>query len=448
MEEPILELRALGEFIASILKEGDEVVPIETKSAPPLPTSSSFLNTILNPESAFQGQAGQHGQGSSGFEELLEAAGYGPGSSKPLSSPHEPKHESSVLEHAGSPSYSPFPPPFSSVNALPKPFYDSSSRPDEPSQDVSSSILFQHSSLYDTKHSPAPNGTPRWKIDLSERKGHRIDILHVDPRELGIFEKCLTLVHSATERGEECMRTIMAMRDLAAGMAGEYEQWEECCADLENTVRVDAREAREKMKEDRAMGDSMDHSAYGPDAYGPDAYGPDDYEGNDWFGTGDSRDYGRLDPEDADHAWGYRKVEAPSARRGGEATYIDLDETEDEDEAEHEDRGAPRDFGLGPAVRDFGIGSSSPVSVGSHRSSGTQGVEEVGHFEEAFDQAGVGDGLDQEMVDVGEGGRLESIAEEEEENGGDGDGDGKKAGNEKRGLTSGGRNIGLYGEQL
>lgn len=460
MQDPILELRALGEFIASILKGGDEIVTVET-NASTLPTSSQYFSTILNPEPATQEHldtetaVGQHGGGSSGFEELLEAAGYGSGLSKSLSPIREAKRELSVLEDAGSPSYSPLSSPSFSVDTLVKPFSVSSMRPGEPSSDVSSSILLKPSSLYDTKASTAPRGTPQWKIDLSERKGHRIEILHVGSRELDTLAKCLTLVHSATEKGEECMRAIIDRKDLAAEMQPEYEQWEECCADLENNVRIDEREAREHMKEDRAKGSAI---------YGAEAFGPDAYEGDDWFGTADSRDYGRLDPNDAQDTWGYRKVDAPSftakasrRRRDGSATYTytDPDETEDEYEQGYKHRGAPRDFGMGstfPAERGFGTGS--PMSVGSHRSSGTEGVEEVRNFEEAFEEGGGGDGLDQEMMDVGEGegdgedlkqGKI--IAKEEEEEGGDGDG--KEGGNGKKGLTSGGgRTIGLYGELL
>lgn len=487
MQEPILELRSLGEFIASILQEGDEISPhgtpkkptlsksslsrpsshlgkilspvaeesgssqpVETKGASTPPTSSPYVNTILSPEPAMQAFTGGHleaentrGGVSTGFEDLLEAAGYISSSNKKSPSPErEPERESKIdPQYPGSPSYSPPPSPSFSVDTLIKPFSVPWITVEEPSQDVSSSILLQPSSLHHIKPPPAPPGTPHWKIDLSERKGHPVHILHVGPRELDILAKCLTLVQKATLKGEECMRVIIEMKALATEMEPEYNQWDEFCMDLEDNVSIDEREAREKMQEelanakvddDKGEGKGKDSAVHSADACGADAYAS-----NDWFGTADSSDYGRIGPQAAQGAFGYRKVDPPStsqpARRGS-ATRTDPDETEDED-----DRGAPRDFGMG-----------SPMSD-SHRSSGTEGIEEVTNFEEAF--AGDEQELDQEMLDVG--GDEEDGAEQEEgadkgmRSGNDDHDDDDDEGNGgKKGLQSGGRAIGLYGELL
>ncbi|CAD6581323.1 MAG: hypothetical protein ASARMPREDX12_000425 [Alectoria sarmentosa] len=483
MQEPILELRSLGGFIASILQEGDEISPhgtpkkptlsksslsrpsshfgkilspvaeesgssqpVETKGVSTPPTSSPYVNTIVSPEPATQAFTGGNldaentrGRVSTGFEDLLEAAGYSSGSNKKSPSPErEPERESTVDPlYPGSPSYSPPPSPSFSVDTLINPFSVPWITVEETSRDVSSSILLQPSSLHHIKSSPAPPGTPHWKIDLSERKGHPVHILHVGPRELDILAKCLTLVQKATFKGEECMRVIIEMKTLATEMEREYNQWYEFCMDLEDNVSIDEREAREKMQEepadakvddDKGKGKGKDSAVHSADAYGADAYA-----GNDWFGTADSSDYGRLGSQAAKGAFGYRKLDPPStsqpARRGS-ATRTDPDETEDED-----DRGAPRDFGMG-----------SPMSD-SHRSSGTEGVEVVTNFEEAF--AGDEQELDQEMLDVG--GDEEDGAEQDEEadkgmRSGHDDHDDDDEG--KKGLQSGGRAIGLYGELL
>ena len=493
MQEPILELRSLGEFIASILQEGDEISPhgtpkkptlsksslsrpsshfgkilnpvaeeagssqpVETKGASRPPSSSPYLNTILSPEPATQAFTGghleaenTHGGVSTGFEDLLEAAGYISGSNKKSPSPErEPERESTIdPPYPDSPSYSPPPSPSISVDTLIKPFSVPWIKVEEPSQDVSSSILLQPSSLHNIKPSLAPPGTPHWKIDLSERKGHPVHILHVGPRELDILAKCLTLVQKATLKGEECMRVIIEMKVLATEMEPEYNQWDEFCTDLEDNVSIDKREAREKMQEELANAKVDDDKGKGKEkasvVHSADAYGADAYAGKDWFGTADSSDYGRIGPQAAQGAFGYRKFDPPftaqPARRGS-ATRIDPDETEDED-----DRGAPRDFGMG-----------SPMSD-SHRSSGTEGIEEVTNFEEAF--AGDEQELDQEMLDVGEdeedGAEQAELTEEEADKGqrsGNDDHDDVDDDDEgnagKKGLQSGGRAIGLYGELL
>ena len=499
IEEPILELRDLGQFIASIVRDGDEIAPydnppkkptlsksslsmpsssshlakilnpveeasgsrrpVETESASTLPTPSPYLNTILNRELATQAStsghvqtestASQRGGGSSALEDLLEAAGYG--SKKSPSPEHEPERESKIgAQHQGSPSYSPPPSPAVSVDQSSKPFSVSSIKAEEPSPDISESILLQPSTLYDSKPSLAPPGTPQWKIDLSERKGHRIDILHVSPRELEILARCLTLVHKATLKGEECMRVIIARKDLATEMEREYKQWDELCDELEDNVSIDEKEAREKMKEEFEYAKADKGKGKGKEAKDRHDYGGDTHGGrsDDWFGPGgghgDPRDYGRVGSRDGKNAWGYGKVDArpkgeaaDSVRRRITTYDDDGDETIDEEEE-----------GLG-----------SPMSE-SHRSPGTEGVDVVTHFEEAYEE-------DQEMLDVGAGlgpGEMaeEPLAQDEEKGANVGEMSGTVAAaddvaeeedtemwdDEKKGRKSGAKAPGLYGEDL
>lgn len=508
MEGPILELRALGEFIASILQEGDEIPapgnghngmpgtprlsksslstpsshsanvrnliaeasgPGESKSQSPLPTASPYFNPLReqepatlastggNPETEME--TGQRGGGNGGFDDLLEAAARFDSSSTQKSTSPQPQREQEResigdTEDPGSPKYSPPPSPSFSVDTLVKPFSVSSLKAEGLPRDIPTSILTQPSSLYHIKPSPAPPGTPHWKIDLSERKGHPIRTLHVSPRELAVLAKCLTLVNTATLKGEECMRVIIQEQSLATEMEEEFDQWEDFCNDLEDNVSIDEKEEKQKRKEELASASASAQADTDQDAKANDANdakdpssssvsGTDAYGRGDWFGTAgggrESRDDARRapPPKDLKGPWASRKV-APSS---------DPDETEDEDE----DRGQPRDFGMGSpssAGRDVLIGGS-PMSARSRRSSGTDGMPEATPFEEEFEE---GDEGDQEMVDVGEGaGGLEEgeIAEEEavvEE--GKGSGNADRDGGGKKALKSGGRAVGLYGELL
>ena len=381
-------------------------------------------------------------RGSSAYADLLQAAEYNSGTNK------SPSH-----------SYSPPPSPSVSVNTSIKPFSLPWMKAEEHSLDSSSSLLLQPSGLHHNKRSPAPPGTPQWKIDLSDRKGHPIRILHVGPQELDILTKCLTLVHSATRKGEECMRVIIQNQALATEMEAEYKQWDEFCMDLEDNVSIDAREARQKTNEESGYTNVDDAKGKGK-AKDPTLYGPPAHGSNTGFDTAaDLRAYGRVDPGAPTSAWGYRKFEAPSskakaARRPALATHIeDPDETEDEEEEEQrETRGAVRDFGLGSQASTERVGS--PMSVSDR----TDGVEEVTNFEEAFgadDDDEEEEGVDQEMEDAGEGEEhgLEQSgnAEEEDEGMGSGhdhdheDDDGEER---KKGSKSGEPVLGLYGEEL
>ncbi|KAF6237694.1 hypothetical protein HO173_003895 [Letharia columbiana] len=424
MQDPILELRHLGEFIESIIAEGDEISAHPAKILNPAVeasdnhrSSSPYFNTILNPEPATQASTGgrvktestasERGGAFSGFEDLLEAAGYGFGMHRKSQSPeNKPEREAKPeLQYPGSPSYSPPPSPSVSIDALLQPFSVSSIQAEEHLPDVSSSILLQPSNLYRIKPCPAPPGTPKWKIDLSGRKGHPIRILHVGPRELDILAKCLPLVHKATLKGEECMRVIVEKENLATEMGAEYKQWDDFCSDLEDNVSIDAKEAGAKSKQDSGDTKIDDTKGNGKgEAKDPSVYGAVASGGKDWFGSADPSAYGRVGPgDDPDTAWGYRKLDPPTFQtakaktpRRTAAADVDPDATEDEDE-DDDDTGFPRDFGLGsrsPTERAFGTASPRPGS-----DSGSEGGEEVMRFEEAV--GGVDDGLDREMVDVG-----------------------------------------------
>ena len=348
LEEPILELRALGDFIASILKDGDEIAlpgspeasggrrSIETQSAPTLQTSSPYFNTILNSEPATQVSTSGHantesatnrrGEGSSAFADLLQAAGQVSDSNAKSPSPrHEPKRESPIdLEDVGSPSYSPPASPFLSFETL----LDR----DKPLPDIPSSLLSRPTTFYNPDPASAlpPPGVPAWKIDLNARKGYPIHILHVGPRELAIISRSLQLVRKATLKGEECARVIVERQQLASRMRKEYEQWDGFCKDMENNVKIEKMEREQDCEDDD----------------------PEDDDGNDheaWFGTSgsaghdDAREYGRLGPNDGNNSWGYRKFDAPAASSLGrrlETVKENPDVESDEDATDIEEEAA------------------------------------------------------------------------------------------------------------
>ena len=485
MEEPILELRTLCDFIASILKEGDEISPpeighdtprgkptppksslsipsspfaetlnpateasgsrrsAETKTASTIPTSSSYFDKILNPEPAAQGPtsgrvemestASEHGGASTGFEDLMQAAGYGLGSNKKSPSPaREPEHKPMIdRQYPGSPSYSPPPSPSASVNGLLDHFSAPWIKAEVPSPDDSSSILLQPSPLHQTKPSTAPSGTPQWKIDLSERKGHLVHILHVGPPELNVLARCQSLVHSAIAKGEECVRVITELQDLAPEMEREYKQWDDFCTDLEDNVSTDDKAGKAKRKQWFGHAKKADGTK----------------------GTAQPTPFARGGPQSLKIVWGHRPFDAaPSQARNvfllrgpssAAGDGYDPDETET-------DEGDGRGRAGGSQASTVRLGS--PMSGVSDSS---QGVEVVTNFEEAFHDDG-GEGEDQEMVDevggeVG-GGDDDDDEEEEEEEGEwvEEEEVSKKGGGQlKKGLTTaGGRRIGLYGEDL
>ena len=308
MEEPILELRTLGEFVASILREGDEVSPlgsgqggptaepqlrdalpskpsshvamllnpvteasvrhrpVNTETSSALPASSSYFNKILNPELASvastsgrvktESAASRCGGVPSGFEDLLEAARSGPSSKDNSPSPTNKPDRKSTMKpgYLGSPSYSPPSSPTLPLTASLKFFSPSPVKAaTEPTPDLSSPMLLQPSSLhqYHTRRPPAPPppaGTPHWKIVLNHRKSHPIPVLHVGPAELNILTKCLPLLHAAALRAEECTRVANERSVLAADTGAEYEKWNESCEELEESAGVEAPELKKEKK--------------------------------------------------------------------------------------------------------------------------------------------------------------------------------------------------------
>lgn len=274
-------------------------------------------------------------------------------------------------------------------------------------------MLLRPSALYLSNRSPAPPNTPRWKIDLSERKGHPINALHVGPQELDTLTKCLKLVHSATQKGEECMRDIINLHALATEMEAEYNQWDEFCMDIEDNVSIDKREAREKTSEqfgytkvDDAKGKAKAKGkgkAKDPTLYAPAT--AHESTNDDLFAADDPRYYGRVESQAPNSTWGYRKVESPfplpsnaKSRTRLAPLAEDPDETEDEDEsAKRVKRSRKNDLDTTSQASTERAGSQMSVS------DRTDGVEEVMHFEEEFGGAVDDDDDDEEMQDAGAG---------------------------------------------
>lgn len=324
LEEPILELRAVGGFIEGVLRgEGADLNSTTTPTTTMTfggvgsessvsggggsvgevrakgegKTSSKYFDTILNPEVTTQA-ADSSRRGDVRMEESAVGAGpiatgsLGPNSTdmKSLS----PSHETGPIDRAdaGSPSYSP---PASPPSLLS--FATLLNRTDPPAT-TPSSILSAPTPISNAHHHhhrtvlppppPPSSGPPRWKLDLHARKGHPIHLLHAGPRQLAILTRCRDLVHTATRAGEECARRIGELKALSAEMRAEREQWEEFCGDLQGNLEMDD-------------------------------------------GDGDvAREYGRLDERDGIHAWGYRKVD--SASRGREHEHLANIDDDDEDE--------------------------------------------------------------------------------------------------------------------
>ena len=401
IEQPILELRDLGDFIASILREGDAISPVcppekptlsksvlsnpyshlertlnpvkeasgsrrpvNLKSASTPPASSPYLNTILNREPAMQRSTGGHvkmdnttsqrAAGSNAYEDLVEAAGYGPGSSKESSTPkREPEHKSSIQHQSRGPlSYLPplSPPP--SFESLLEPISASSMR--EPCPNYTSSLVLLRSNLYNFEPDPAPPGTPQWKIDLEERKGHPIHMLHVGPAELQILAQCLPLVHAATSKGEECMRTIVRLRELTTEVEKDYKQWDEFCDDMEGNLSVDEKEAKEKkMHRNEAVTDATVHGRNDDDN--------NNNKGKDRTIYAPSATPSRDHNNDADTVSPLPRGHGAALPPSPVITYADYnydDDTEDDDQPQqqhHQSQTRRR----APPSRDFPTGSSS-----------------------------------------------------------------------------------------
>ena len=106
----------------------------------------------------------------------------------------------------------------------------------EPSRDPAlSSVLQERSTFYDTKPETAPQEAPQWKIDLSERKGHRINLLHVGDSEMDILAKCLSYLYNVEAKAKECFYFILEKRKLASDMKAMYQQWTGACELSEGT---------------------------------------------------------------------------------------------------------------------------------------------------------------------------------------------------------------------
>ena len=234
------------------------------------------------------------------------------------------------------------------------------------------------------------------------------------------------------------MRTIADRKRLAVEMQQQCKQWEDVCEELEDNLDVD--DDGKGGKKGRDDDDDDDASAV---LYDPDRFATRD-SGSD-SDNEDSRIYGRT---------------AIRARKGAQRyrTFEDFKaDDDDEDETDKEDWKGGAGFGF-RARRSRqsagGMSGSGAVPSSSSDNDDDEDTEVVMRFEEDIgreEHDGNG-GQDREMVDVGdededEGGAMEGleegeIAEEEKKK--------KKgaAGGEKKGFKSGGRIIGLYGEEL
>ena len=225
MVDPIVKLKSLERFIASILMEKYDICFDDSK------------------DEKTEGRANPHHGVPSGVKGPSALAQYVDGAhEKPSPPPQEDLKDDSASstenpgsnrnEHYNSKPSFPIDATTIPALALALPYLTIN----EPSRaPESSSALQGRSTLYDTKPDTAPQGTPQWKIDLSERKGHRIHLLHVGDSELGILAKCLSYLYNVTSKADECFDFIIKKRGLAKHMKKEYEQWAGACGYRKDT---------------------------------------------------------------------------------------------------------------------------------------------------------------------------------------------------------------------
>ena len=290
-----MELHALGEFISSILTEEDEM-------AQPSPQHAPRRLSIID----------------------LESPG-SPSYDQPPSWPTLPVDPGTGLIDPVALSFLDEPPP---------------------------SRLFFEPSPLDTMFPspPPPAGTPKWKIDLNERKGLPIQTLSVTRRELEIFARCLTYVQKAIRKGEKCARVVQRMKQLATKMQPEYQQWEQLVVDLENSLSVGERELMLSGSDTEYYGSDDDDDDVDDDNDDDDKHDDDDDDddnssmkaeaGYSTFYDPDSTFAGLEVPGSEVSLFGYRKVIPPSSffssSHGRRRPFSFITEDEDEDETEDE----------------------------------------------------------------------------------------------------------------
>lgn len=86
--------------------------------------------------------------------------------------------------------------------------------------------------------------TPEWKKKLSDR--HFIDDLHVNDKEIEIFEEALELAKKALAKAEECAETVKKNKETAEEMMLNYDLYKDHADELE--VRGLNRGAKEAEK--------------------------------------------------------------------------------------------------------------------------------------------------------------------------------------------------------
>ena len=219
MVDPLAKLKALERFIASVLMEKYEIT---------LDDSKQETETTANPHGGVSNRV----KGLSAIARHADSIHADGTNEKPSPAPKTDlkRNHASSIENPdsnsceSSNSKTPFAIDATTIPALALALPNLTI--DEPSRDpASSSLLQERSTFYDIKPDAAPPGTPQWKIDLSERKGHRIHLLHVGDSELDILAKSLSHLYNVTSKADECFDFIIKKRNLAKKMKQMYEQW-------------------------------------------------------------------------------------------------------------------------------------------------------------------------------------------------------------------------------
>lgn len=215
-------------------------------------------------------------------------------------------------------------------------------------------------------------------------------------------------------------------------MQEQCKQWEDVCGELEDNLDVDDVKGGKKGRDD----DDASTVLYDPDRFAATKDSVSDSDNND------SRIYGRT---------------AIRAREGAQRYRTFEDFTADDDEEDWKG-GAGAGFRVRRSRTSAGgiSGSGARAVPSSSSDDDDEDTDVVMRFEEDIgreehDGYNGGQDQDREMMDVGDedqGGAMEmegleegEIAEEEEKKG-------AAEGEKKKGFKSGGRIIGLYGEEL
>ena len=91
--------------------------------------------------------------------------------------------------------------------------------------------------------------TPTWK-KLLAKKGHPIQNLYVSSHDLVVFRHSLRLARNAVDTAEQCVRACEEGKKMAESVVKEWESWDGDCAEREERMRKKEKKGEGVLKED------------------------------------------------------------------------------------------------------------------------------------------------------------------------------------------------------